>query len=560
MQEEEDDEDEGDREELGSPLNRRGSRSEGRINVAVQDRLADADRIKKDPKPQVVEDNRQKCELLEGIAGIKIIKNDTPKEKYLGMAGSGLNKKLTMTQRNFEIRSNSVDKQMKTVLDRKDVISTKVLTDSSTINIVPTINIVNSNQLPKFKTMPSPTRTTTLFTNPSNCLKDIFEELTDAGSSDTSNTTTPKPILKSSVLGASTSASENCPPNSGGGTSNQHHHRRTKFHKTRTTSCSSSEDEDNAENRKKRANKIIDSSKPFSHSQRRDSHDDSSDSQEQKTNKGSGNTASGGASTTLLIRCNKTSNGNSSNTNSSGTTQTHSSQNEKNRQKNCTKSSSGTDLGYHRRAGRRRPVETRLRESQSLNRITEVQECEVQSSTHIVNNRLSPMPNTSDATTDKTEDDTCDGGQELELENDEADNENENEENIKSAVQIVINEPKTLDQTDHNNSHSNPPISNHQTSTPGKTSKSFSARLFQNFKKSSSSQRQQQKQLHIPTINVTLNGSEDSSNPSSQLPESAVLADLDKKSSNHIRPSSNGTAKKIKILGRYFQVSFFDDS
>lgn len=514
----------------------------------MQDRLAaEADRIIKDSKPLSVEDNRQKCELIDGIGGIKIVKNDTPKEKYLGMAGSGLNKKLSMTQRNMEIRSNSVDKQMKTALDRKDVISTKVLTDSSTINIVPipTINIVNSNQLPKFKTMPSPTRPSTIFTNnTSNCLKDIFEEQTDAGSSDTSNTTTPKP-LRSSALVASTSASENCPPGAGSGS----HHRRTKFHKTRTTSCSSSEDEDNAENRKKRANKIIDSSKPFTHNQRRDSHDDSSDSQEQGTNKGSGNAAAGGTSNaTLFIRCNKTSNGGSN----SGSTQQHSSQNEKNRQKTCTKSSSGTDLGY-RRAGRRRPVETRLRESQSLNRITEVQECEVQSGTHIVNNRLSPLPNT-DAKSDKTEDDKCDElSQEQEAEV-VANEENGGESNTsRSNVQVVIDrDPKNQSPTEQNAS---PLISNQQSSNSGKTSKSLSARLFQNFKKSSSSR--QQKQLHIPSINVTLNGSEDGSQQqSAPMPESAVLSDLDKKSSAHIRSSSNGTSKKIKILGRYFQVSF----
>lgn len=478
----EDDEDEvgSGREELNSPLNRRGSRSEGRINLALQDRLAADAVLKKESKVIGKYEADEKVDLIDGLSGIKIIK-DTPKEKYLGMAGAGL-------------------------LKSKE----RVLTDSSTINIVPipipSIQILNSSQNPKFKSLPSPTRPTALITV-QNCLKDIFEEATDAGSSDTSNTTTPRPLIRS----------ENCPPNQ--------HTRRTKFHKTRNASCSSSDasDQEETECRKKRANKIFQAgeTKPFTQQGRRDSHDDSSDSQEQGNCKGSGGAAAG-ANGTLLIRCSK----NGGQNGSSGTTPApNSSQNEKNRKNNCTKSTSGGDLCY-RRAGRRRPVETRLRESQSLNRITEVQEVQ---ETPIVGNRLSPMPN-------REKEEPPDQDQE---EQEEPDDEQEDEENqvieTKTDVVIVIGDLKQEAQQSNSSSTQKHP------------NKSFSARLFQNFKKSS----RQPKTQAIPTISVTLNN-----NNGEGVPEAAVLTDLDRKGGN-LRNSSNGATKKIKILGRYFQVSFF---
>ncbi len=485
----EDDEDEvgSGREELNSPLNRRGSRSEGRINLAVQDRLAAETVMKKESKVIGKYEADEKSDLIDGLAGIKIIK-DTPKEKYLGLAGAGLQQ-----NRNKE----------------------RVLTDSSTINIVPipAINIV-SNQLPKFKTMPSPTRPTAILAG-TNCLKDIFEEATDAGSSDTSNTTTPRPLIRS----------ENCPPNQ--------HTRRTKFHKTRNASCSSSDasDQEETESRKKRATKIFQAgeTKPITQ-YRRDSHDDSSDSQEQGNCKGAGGGQAAGANGTLIIRCSKTGGQNGS-SGTGHTTSPNSSQNEKNRKNNCTKSSSGGDLCY-RRAGRRRPVETRLRESQSLNRITEVQEVQ---EAPIVGNRLSPFPNR-----DKEEPPDPD----LEPEDDPGDpgedDEEEEERKVietKTDVVIVIGDLKEEAQPSN---RSNSPINQKH------PNKSFSARLFQNFKKSSS--RQQKAQI-VPTISVTLNN-----NNGEMVPEAAVLTDLDRKGGN-LRNSSNGATKKIKILGKYFQVS-----
>lgn len=70
-----------------------------------------------------------------------------------------------------------------------------------------------------------------------------------------------------------------------------------------------------------------------------------------------------------MIRC----------SNNSTTSETGQNQNSGDPGENTRKhSGGGNDTNYRRhRADRRRPVETRLRESQSLNRITEVQECEI---------------------------------------------------------------------------------------------------------------------------------------------------------------------------------------
>ncbi|KAJ8965659.1 hypothetical protein NQ314_003976 [Rhamnusium bicolor] len=109
--------------------------------------------------------------------------------------------------------------------------------------------------------------------------------------------------------------------------------RKIKFHKSRTASCSSSDaSDDDSENRKKHAQKLNSSSK--SYQSRRDSHDDSSDSQEPGTGAGPSN-------------------------NTKFNTNTVSFHSNKNRDKKYLKKRNG---------------KTRLRESQSLNRITEVQE------------------------------------------------------------------------------------------------------------------------------------------------------------------------------------------
>lgn len=133
--------------------------------------------------------------------------------------------------------------------------------------------------------------------------------------------------------------------------------RRTKFHKARTASCSSSDaSDDDSENRKKRAHN--NSGKPLP--ARRDSHDDSSDSQDQGGCGGGGGAGSGGAPSTGSVQRS----GNSQ-SNQVETSKTTNSGNQSNNRKHTV---------GNRRTGRRRSGETRLRESQSLNRITEVQE------------------------------------------------------------------------------------------------------------------------------------------------------------------------------------------
>lgn len=250
-------------------------------------------------------------------------------------------------------RAHSVDKVLKSINDC-DIITTTILTDSSTISIPiqsPVLNLSTAS-VPKYKTMPSPTRTNTILPG-ANSLNEIFEEGTDVGSSD-SATTTPRPITRQNHFTSNRTQSQ--------GPTAQ---RRSKFHKTRTASCSSSDaSDDDSENRKKRAHKIVDVTKPTS--QRRDSHDDSSDSQDP------GNTAASGSNTNsshiIHITAAASTSATTTTSESSGN---NSNSNEKNRQKNVQQ------MGFRRhRAGRRRAGETRLRESQSLNRITEVQESE----------------------------------------------------------------------------------------------------------------------------------------------------------------------------------------
>lgn len=130
--------------------------------------------------------------------------------------------------------------------------------------------------------------------------------------------------------------------------------RRTKCHKNyRTASCSSSDaSDDDSESRKKRPPKHINTPTHKPLPQRRDSHDDSSDSQEH------GATGSGGNGSSNHVAY--------STTNSSGSGSKQSGESGNN---------GGSSLTRRHRGGRR-ACETRLRESQSLNRITEVQEAD----------------------------------------------------------------------------------------------------------------------------------------------------------------------------------------
>lgn len=91
VKEEADDEDHHDS-DTGS-LNRRGSRSEGRINLSVQEVLSIDmnERLKIHKKPEKLEDNKRlevRTKLFDGISNVKFVgKNEN--EKFLGHAGMG---------------------------------------------------------------------------------------------------------------------------------------------------------------------------------------------------------------------------------------------------------------------------------------------------------------------------------------------------------------------------------------------------------------------------------------------------------------------------------------
>lgn len=249
-------------------------------------------------------------------------------------------------------------------------IETRFLADSATItmpigsasNPVPLVNP------PKYKTMPSPTRANTILPAGAMCLNEIFEEGTDVGSSDTSTTTTPRPIAKHTNFTQVRSASAHQSSSNGGSSGSSHVHRRHKFHKSRTASCSSSDDDD-TENRKKRAHKIVDSTKPFQ-TQRRDSNDDSSDSQDP-----SGNPAGGSATGSAAFSAMQMVGGGSNDSQSNGEQQSNDDDSTHTNDGNTNGRQQKSIHGFRRH--RRRTGETRLRESQSLNRITEVQESEL---------------------------------------------------------------------------------------------------------------------------------------------------------------------------------------
>ncbi|XP_055306325.1 uncharacterized protein LOC129570658 [Sitodiplosis mosellana] len=375
VQEEDDDEDDDGERDDGS-LNRRGSKSEGRINITVQDRLAETERLKKECAAKMLAtDIAPTRSVFDGICNVKVLTASDMDPNRLGRRQFG-HKPIP---RPLELQNNANDAIFRTIVEppspniiagtqngeqansevatfatENTIAETKFLTDSSTITIP--ISSQTPAALvtpPKYKTMPSPERVNTILPG-AMCLNEIFEEGTDIGSSDTSATTTPRPVAKHANFTNNRSASQ----------SGAHAHRRSKFNKSRTASCSSSDDDD-SENRKKRAHKIVDSTKPIQ-TQRRDSNDDSSDSQD-PSNPTCG--ASGSGSTSFAVQIISDGSNASESTNDE-TAQTGESNTNGRQQKSIQ--------GFRRhRAGRRRTGETRLRESQSLNRITEVQESEM---------------------------------------------------------------------------------------------------------------------------------------------------------------------------------------
>jgi SNF related kinase len=464
--------------------------------LAIQDRLAaESDRIKKQQETGGVPPTASTTTKgLTSLGGVTHVRSDmgATKEK-LGAAGTGLyRKKAEFRPRTAGVlaaakykpmlsmlpsdgRSNSVDKYcgMKSIKDLESV-NTKFITDSSTISIPLTgqTPTVIEDPMPKYKTMPSPTRG-----GADNCFNDDDDiagecETVKNGSGGGESVTT---------ISVTT-------------TTNVTTHRRTKFHKARTASCSSSDaSDDDSENRKKRAHKIVDGAlKPLP--QRRDSHDDSSDSQDAASSGNAANSCGGGK---LTIRISSSSTQDTSGQKNSTGGGGGSSNNDGGSRKN------NQQLDFRRhRTGRRRPGETRLRESQSLNRITEVQESEASIS---VAPLASPIP----------------------------------------MSPISIDPPEIV---------SNPPF-------PRTKAKGLSARILQTFKKhdtnhnnnnnNSSHNNNNHRSKHEPLIQ------DDPQSTHSEDLEMVLGVELAKAFKANEAKNAKATAptKKIKILGRYFHVS-----
>lgn len=569
VQEEEDDEDDvtdAGHEELSTPLNRRGSRSEGRLNITVQDRIAESERLKLEAKKQAEAKEKeflqqqqlqlqQELEAKEnaaagtlggfvGIGNVTLItsENSCTKER-LGIAGGGLHRKVPEIKRGMDfpkktsilkpqgnVRGGSFDKCIASIKDA-ELVSTKIISDSATITMPLKVNIVNTSSIPKYKTMPSPTRVNTILNTNTNCLNEIFEEGTDVGSSD-STTTTPRPVIRNQF---------NARTQSQGGNGNNVH-RRTKFNKSRTASCSSSDaSDDDSENRKKRAHKIVDSTvKP--QTQRRDSHDDSSDSQDP------GNAAAP-SSTGACVRAIMTGAASSSSNNDAG----NQPNTEKRNSGNGNRQKSSQQVDFRRHRGRRRPVETRLRESQSLNRITEVQESETSHSAAAAAAAAAAAGAISSSTVPI---DTPDGEQLRQTTATATTTTSQEEYDPKDEFSNNVNHPD-----DENNEGAVGNSSTNNTPNTGSSSsgschpskpKGFSARIFHPFKK----------QHHQPSSN--------SSTPSVDMPAEALKTGITTSTTApsgddieivvelakalNASESSGKSTKKIKILGRYFQV------
>lgn len=174
----------------------------------------------------------------------------------------------------------------------------------------------------------------------------------------------------------------------------------------------------------------------------------------------------------------------------------------------------GQQVGYRRhRNGRRRAGETRLRESQSLNRITEVQESE------------SPLT--------------------LAAQNQLAANQAQNKTSSTAIAPSL------------------PPIPIATNTKPSKMG--FSARLFHGFRKSDSHTTQTNDNTQVPsrndetcTINTnTKNSTSTTSINSSSVPDDVEVplgSELAKAIKVTAESKSSAAAKKLKLLGKYFQV------
>lgn len=526
---EEDDEEElsscSGRDDHNAPLNRRGSRSEGRLNVAVQDRVAETERLK-------AKDSMAK--VIDGISGVKIISKDTNNTiERLGARG-GLGH-----PHHHHPHHKSIMKTPK-FLDPTPSTAAAFTTSIVQEKHTPVRNVVGKETPPEkklfitaMKVSPRPSSAGLLKpigfsggSGDSSLLNEIAEEGSDGGRA---SSVTPPPPATNVPNARETFFAHNqgpaaaetisvVPPNKMASTA-----RRAQFNKARTASCSSSDaSDDDSENRKKRAHKIVDVGKPIQ--QRRDSHDDSSDSQDPGNSTATGN--KGGSSHILEVTATKT------------TTTTSDSSQQKSTQDNHKSAGGGRQnnlqqiCGYRKhRSGRRLAGETRLRESQSLNRITEVHECDQttfstmqqqQAATNKQGGAATIATTTFTSTTTNTTTAIT----------------------TRAATSTVVAEEKQQQQ---------------QTSTTNNKSKFLGVRLLQGFRKHNIYLGSVDKQ-RPPTLSDTL----DDYNVEIMLSEELTKAlrvpekpTTNKNQTDHITSSSS--TKKLKILGKYFQVCIFSN-
>lgn len=176
---------------------------------------------------------------FDGLSGVTLVSSDNDPKEKLGLSRrpgdfrprtADVNRTLFTSKTAQSERSQSVDPVDVTLDIEDNILSTKFLTDSATITIpIKSQQTFNPAPVPKYKTMPSPTRANTILPG-ANCLNEIFEE----GSSDCSSATnTPRPVARQNHYLSNRAQSQNSTTQ-----------RRSKFHKTRTASCSSSDASD----------------------------------------------------------------------------------------------------------------------------------------------------------------------------------------------------------------------------------------------------------------------------------------------------------------------------
>lgn len=197
-------------------LNRRGSRSEGRLNLALQERLADPDR-------------RKPCE------DITVVHKPKPLPPVCTIKADCRPRSAQDAQLRQPLNMNKIKNNTNFPRGLPRGVTTTFITEASTISIpVITHTPVHSQTTPKYKTMPSPTRTTA-----PGPLNEIFEEGDSLDNISLATRQASRQLVSRSQHRSS------------------YEQRRSKFHKSRTASCSSSDaSDDDSENRKKRAHKL----------------------------------------------------------------------------------------------------------------------------------------------------------------------------------------------------------------------------------------------------------------------------------------------------------------